>query len=118
MIDRDIYFVQHYLVEMLARCTSQLYIIVLQKSVILEKVTDEWKNKGLVNQWKTKICTNDFQAEPCKFRVKESDKTIHVIVKSESYNELEEKFKRLSTSNDKIIKNNAKQRVKEVIDQR
>ena len=55
LIDRDIYFVQHCLVEMLARCTSQLYVIVLQKSLILEKVTDEWKNKGLVNQWKTKV---------------------------------------------------------------
>ena len=118
LIDRDIYFVQHYLVEVLARCTSQLYIIVLQKSLILKKVTDEWKNKESVDQWKTKICTNNYQAERCKFLVKESDKTIHVIVKSESYNELDEEFERLSTSKDETIKYNAKQRAKEVNDQR
>ena len=86
--------------------------------MILEKVTAEWKNEELVDQWKTEICTNDYQAEPCKFLVKESDKTIHVIVKSESYNQLDEEFKRLSTSKDETIKYNAKQRAKEVIDER
>ena len=41
LIDRDIYIQQHYLVEMLARCTSKLYVVVLQNSEALTKVTDE-----------------------------------------------------------------------------
>ena len=118
LIDLDIYFLQHYLVEMLARCTSQLYVIVLQNSSVLEKVTDEWKNKGLVDNWKTTICTSDFIIEPWKFHMKESDKIIDVIFKTESYNKLDEKFKRLSTSKDETIKYNTEQRAKEVIKQK
>ena len=118
LIDSDIYFVQHYLVEMLARCTSQLYVIVLQNSSILEKVTYEWKNKGLVDNWKTTICTNDFQAEPLKFRMEESNKIIEVIFKTETYNKLDEEFKKLDTIKDETIKYNTEQQAKEVIDQK
>ena len=118
LIDSDIYFVQHYLVEMLARCTSQLYVIVLQNSSILEKVTYEWKNEGLVDNWKTTICTNDFQAEPLKFRMEESNKIIEVIFKTETYNKLDEEFKKLSTIKDETIKYNTEQQAKEVIDQK
>ena len=118
LIDSDIYFVQHYLVEMLARCISQLYVIVLQNSSILEKVTDEWKNKGLVDNWKTAIRTNDFQAEPLKFRMEESNKIIDVIFKTETYNKLDEEFKKLSTNKDETIKYNTEQQAKEVIDRK
>ena len=116
LIDRDIYFVQHFLVEMLARCTSQLYVIVLQNSSVLEKVTAEWKNKGLVDNWKTEIRKSDFQSKPSEFCMKESDKIVKVTLKTESYNKLDEEFRRLSTSKDETVKSNAEQRAKGVID--
>ena len=43
LIDRDIHFQQHYLVEMLARCTSELSIVVLQNSPALDYVIKKWK---------------------------------------------------------------------------
>ena len=59
-IDRDIYFLQHYLVESLARCTSNLTVVVLQNSATITKVIREWKNNQLVNQRKI-ICKKDSQ---------------------------------------------------------
>ena len=50
LVDRNIYFVQHYLVEALTRCTSELYVVVLQNSEILTKVIKEWKSKDLVSE--------------------------------------------------------------------
>lgn len=41
---------QHYLVEALARCTSELYVVALQSCEILTKVIKEWKNKDLVSE--------------------------------------------------------------------
>ena len=41
IVDRDIYFLQHYLVESIARCTSKLSVVVLQNSTTLTKVTEE-----------------------------------------------------------------------------
>ena len=58
--DRDIYFLQHYLVESLARCTSKLTVVVLQNSTTLTKVLEEWKKNQLVDQWKI-ICSKDTQ---------------------------------------------------------
>ena len=118
LIDRNIYFVQHYLVEMLARCTSQLYVIVLENSSVLEKVTAEWKNEDLVDNWKTEILFSDFQSEPLEFCMKESDKVVKVTLKTESYNKLDEEFRRLSTSKDETLKSNTKQRAQELIDQK
>ena len=53
LIDRDIHFVQHYLVEILARCTSKLDAVVVQNSTDLTKVTTAWKTESLVSQWET-----------------------------------------------------------------
>ena len=41
VIDRDIYYVQHYLVETLARCTTDLCVVVLQNSSALKEITAE-----------------------------------------------------------------------------
>ena len=60
IVDRDIYFLQHYLVESLARCTSKLTVVVLQKSTTLTKVLEEWKKNQLVDHWKI-ICSKDTQ---------------------------------------------------------
>ena len=50
LIDRDIYFLQHYLVEMISRCTSELFVVVLQKGSALDYVTEKWKFEKLVNE--------------------------------------------------------------------
>ena len=43
VIGRDIYYEQHYLVQTLARCTTDLYIVVLQNISTLKNVTAKWK---------------------------------------------------------------------------
>ena len=55
VIDRDIYFVQHYLVEAIARCTTDLCIVILQNSLTLTAITGEWKNKEAVQKCEIKI---------------------------------------------------------------
>ena len=97
-IDRDIYFLQHYLVESLSRCTSKLTVVVLQNSATLTKVTDEWKKKQLVNQWET-ICNKDTQKKNFVFK-KQDDKVINGTFKFEYYGKLEEEFNALPTSKD------------------
>ena len=118
LIDRDIYFLQHYLVEMIARCTSELYIIVLKNSSTLTKVTTEWKNKGLVNQWETKIFQKDIQRENC---VVDKDKNQNIITATFEfghYKTLKEAWKRLSTSENNTIAAIIEQRAKETIDRK
>ena len=55
-IDQDMYSMQHYLVEVMARCTNKLSIVVLQRSVALSRIIMHWEDglrgKRLVEQWK------------------------------------------------------------------
>ena len=104
VIDRDIYYLQHYLVESLSRCTSKLRVVVLQNSATLTKVTDEWKKKQLVDQWKT-ICNKDTQKKKFVSKEQKDDKVINGKVingtfKCEYYGKLEEIFNALPTSKD------------------
>ena len=101
LIDRDIYFLQHYLVETLARCTSNLSVVILKNSETLDKVTGEWKTKRLVNEWKTK-CTKNTQKDDFTFNPKK-DKTIEMSFKHEYYKDLEEAFISTSTIKDKTV---------------
>ena len=55
VIDRDIYYVQHYLVETLSRCTTDLCVVVLENSATLTDVTTNWKAKQAIKQWEIKI---------------------------------------------------------------
>ena len=61
VISRDIYYLQHYLVESIARCTNDLDVIVLEKSETLTRITDEWKSappeERIIRHWKTTINT-------------------------------------------------------------
>ena len=120
LIDRDIYFLQHYLVEILARCTSELYMILLNNSSTLTKVTTDWKTKELVNQWKTKIFQKDIQREDCVVdNVVDKDKNENLIAatfKSGYYKTLKEAWKGLSASEDNTIATSIEQRAKETID--
>ena len=116
LIDRDIYFLQHYLVEALARCTSNLSIVILQKSETLDNVTGEWKTKRLVNEWKTK-CTKNTQKDDFIFNL-ENDKTIDMTFKHEYYKELEEAFIGISTIKDNTVESKMKISAKTFIKQK
>ena len=115
-IDRNIYFLQHYLVESLARCTSKLNVVVLKNSKTIIKVTNEWKNNQLVNQWKT-ICKNDTQRKKIIFKKQKKEKVITVTYQVEYYGKLEEKFNGLSTSKDETKESKMKSIAKIVLEQ-
>lgn len=116
LIDRDIYFLQHYLVEALARCTSNLSVVILQKSETLDNITGEWKTKRLVNEWKTK-CTKNTQKDDFTFNLK-NDKTIDMTFKHEYYKELEEAFIGISTIKDNTVESKMKILAKTFIKQK
>ena len=67
VIDRNIYNVQHYLVETLARCTADFCIAVLKNSSTLKNVTAKWKSKQMIEQWNIEIC-NDAAAREYSFK--------------------------------------------------
>ena len=117
-IDRDIYFVQHYLVEILARCTSELYVVVFRNSSALARITTEWKTKELVNQWGAHISEKTTQRKECEFRIDENVNTIYVTFKSEYYRKLEEAFNWLSSSQDETFQSIAEHRAREIIIQK
>ena len=115
VIDRDIYFLQHYLVESLSRCTSRLTIIILQNSTILTKVTEEWKKNQLVNQWKT-ICNKDTHKKDFVIKKQKDDKIINATFKEEYYEKLEERFNGLSTNKDDLKKSKMESFARNVIE--
>ena len=45
MIDRDIYCLQHYLVECIARCTTHLSVVVLGSNKTINGITQKWKGR-------------------------------------------------------------------------
>ena len=56
IIDQDVYSVQHYLVEAIARCTNKLNVVILVRSDVVSKITAKWKaglnGKKLIEQCK------------------------------------------------------------------
>ena len=93
LIDRDIYFQQHYLVEMLTRCTSQLFVVALKNSPALTNVLEKWKNEELVNQWKTKISTKKNQTKDIEFSWDDEQRIINGTIRPKYYDNLEKAFK-------------------------
>ena len=63
VIDQDLYSVQHYLVEAMARCSSKLNIVVLKKSDATSKIISQWdyglNGQQLIDQWKVKMVTGE-----------------------------------------------------------
>ena len=116
-LDRDIYFLQHYLAESLTRCTSKLTVVVLQNSTTLTKVTKEWKNKQLVNRWKT-ICSKEAHKKDFVIKNQKESKIINATFREEYYKKLEERFNGLSTSKDDLKESKLKSLAKNFIDQR
>ena len=116
IVDRDIYFLQHYLVESLARCTSKLTIVVLQNSATLTKVTEEWKKNQLVDQWKI-ICSKDTQRKDFDIKKKKDSKIIEVTFKSGYYRNMKDTFICFSNKEDEINESKMKSHAKNLIEQ-
>ena len=116
LIDRDIHFVQHYLVEILARCTSKLSVVVLQNSPVVTKVTTAWKAKGLVSQWEIEINDNNIQRKKCVFKHDDYHNIIKVTLKSQYCKDLQALL--LSTSKDANITFNTKRAAEKILDQK
>ena len=97
VIDRDIYYVQHYLVETLARCTSDLYVVVLQNSAILTEVTTKWKSNQAIRPFEIKISKHVSQRENLEFQFTRRANTeiINAKFRGGYYKTLEEKFAKL-----------------------
>ena len=92
LIDRDIYFVQHYLVETLARCTTKLSVVVLPEISALDNVIKKWKAKELLNQWKTKIVSKKNQTKHYEFQFNHEEKIAYGKFKFDYYERLEKEF--------------------------
>ena len=114
LIDRDIYFQQHYLVEMLTRCTSQLFVVVLKNSPALTNVLEKWKNEELVNQWKTKISTKKNQTKDIEFSWDDEQRIINGTIRPKYYDNLEKAFKSssiISETTDSIMVRTAQETI-------
>ena len=83
-IDHDIYSLQHYLVEAMARCTNKLALMVLQRSETLSKIIKKWRNglngKPLIDLWKVQIS----QGVKKKFCYQEDEKLRLITINSSS----------------------------------
>ena len=59
VVDHDIYSLQHYLVEAMARCTSKLAVVVLERSPSLFGIIKKWMDgdngKQLIDHWKIEV---------------------------------------------------------------
>ena len=59
LIDQDIYNLQHYLVETMARCTTKLNIVVMEKSSTILNIMAQWDKEldgqPLIEHWKVQF---------------------------------------------------------------
>ena len=119
VIERDIYYVQHYLVEALARCTSDLCVVVLQNSSTLTNITTEWKTKVAIQQLEIKIFEDTSQGEDFELEFTRSTNTeiINAKFRSEHYKKLQERFSELMTK-DKNFESKKELEAKRIIQQR
>ena len=119
VIDQDIYYVQHYLVETLARCTSDLYIVVLQNSAILTEVTAKWKSNQAIRPFEIKISKDNTQRENFEFQFTRRANTeiINAKFRGEYYKTLGEKFAKLVAER-KNFESNKQLEARKIIEQR
>ena len=115
LIDCHIYFQQHYLVEMLARCTSKLSVVISENSPALTNVIEKWKTEELVNQWKIEISKKKNQTDNSKICWDDELKIIKGTIKSKYYEDLAKKCE--SSSNIKETTLSIRlHKVREIID--
>ena len=83
-IDHDIYSVQHFLVEAMARCTNKLAIIVLERSETVSRIIKKWRDglngKPLIDWWEVQIS----QGVKKKINYQEDDKLRLIAINSSS----------------------------------
>ena len=94
VIDDNIEALRHYLVECIARCTTQLNIVVLGSNKILTNITDKWKdkNKKLVTQWKIEFDKIGKMKIEELFEIKK-DGIIKIFQSSKCYEDMEREYK-------------------------
>ena len=100
IIDRDIYSLQHYLVECIARCTTHLNVVLLGANKTINSITERWKEgdsgKPLIEIKKIIISNERTQSNDAYFQ--ESEKII-IDTFSLEYKKLQQIFNRTSFQN-------------------
>ena len=99
VIDRDIYYLQHFLVETVARCTTDLCIVVLQNSSTLKRIIAEWKSKHVTEQRNIEIRKDAVEIENFKTELKstKNGNIINANFSFEYYQKLEKEYEELVT---------------------
>ena len=97
VIDRDINYMQHYLVETLARCTTDLCVVVLKNSSTVRGITAVWKSKQLIEQWRVKISQDAAEGKNFIAELKsiKNRNIINTKFNFEYYKKLEKQFEEL-----------------------
>ena len=84
------YSMQHYLVEVMARCTNKLSIVVLQRSDALSKIIKHWedesKEKNLIDHWKLQESTKVGKKDD--YHVDENLRLIKINCSSKKHEEM------------------------------
>ena len=97
VVDRDIYSVQHYLVEAMARCTSKLAVVVLERSPTLSGIIKNWMDgvngKQLIVHWKIELVTEEKKELICNsFPLDQDSKVISVYPFSKEHKQMKQQF--------------------------
>ena len=97
VVDRDIYSMQHYLVEAMARCTSKLAIVVLERSITLSRIVEKWMDglngKQLIDHWKIEIVMKRKKEWIYEnFSLNKISKIISVYPFSKEHEQMEQQF--------------------------
>ena len=118
VIDCDRYYVQHDLRETLARCTTDLCVVVLENSPTVTDVTLNWKTKQTIKQWEMEIFADASQEENFEFGSTSKGYTNIIVAKFRlDYKKLEEKYAAL-VNVDKNLEFEKELEVKKIILQR
>ena len=100
-IDYDIYCVQHYLAEAMARCTNKLAIVVLEQSETVSRIIEKWEvgldGKPLIDRWKIQVSAK--VRKKVNYHENEKLKLITVNNSSKKHDAMREKFNQHKTEN-------------------
>lgn len=116
VINRDIYFLQHYLVEAISRCTSHLDLIVMEKIESLTTIINEWKSGCygmiLIEPWKVIISKEKEQSrKDCN--KDEKEKLITVYIHSRKHQTILREYEDLKNEKDGEDRTNTLRKVRE-----
>ena len=116
VIDPDIGALRHYLIECIARCTTQLNIVLLGSNEELTELTAQWKyrteNEQLVEKWRVEIVNDGIEQKKELFERKEKG-FIKIFKISECYKNMEKFFssQRVWLSSPDKLKESAKKQL-------